>query len=181
MGRSERRQLGANLDGFGAWLPDWRHFFSWKGRIGRRTFFGGYVALCFVSGAVGMLVLGPLMFLDSTSFETMSAVGFILIGAGFIPLSALFAQRVHDLGWSALIPLVLFAILAAPIFTVMDFATGVFGYALARVAHSTGLDMTGLFPMVTIGNGLWTLFAIYVIVRKGQPGANRFGPPPALA
>jgi uncharacterized membrane protein YhaH (DUF805 family) len=128
-----------------------------------------------------MLVVGPLMFLDSTSFETINAVGFILIGAGFIPLSALFAQRVHDLGWSAFIPLVFFAVLAAPMFTVMDFGTGVFGYALARVAHSTGLDMAGLFPIVMIGNGLWMLFAIYVIVTKGQPAANRFGPPPALA
>ncbi len=107
-----------------------------------------------------MLVLGPLMFLDSTSFETINAVGFILIGAGLIPLSALFAQRVHDLGWSAFIPLVLFAVLAAPMFTVMDFATGVFGYALARVAHSAGLDMAGVFPIVMIGNGLWMLFAI---------------------
>lgn len=128
-----------------------------------------------------MLVLGPLMFLDSTSFETINAVAFVLIGAGCIPMSALFAQRVHDLGWSAFVPLVLFAVLATPMFTVMDFATGVFSYALARVAHSTGLDMAGLFPIAIIGNGLWMLFAIYVIVRKGQPGANRFDPPPALA
>jgi uncharacterized membrane protein YhaH (DUF805 family) len=170
-----------NLSGFGAWLPAWRQFFSWKGRIGRRTFFGGYVALSFVSGAVGMLVLGPLMLLSSTNFATISAIGFILIGAGFIPLSALFAQRVHDLGWSAFIPLVLFAILAAPMFTVMDFAFGVFGYALARVAYSAGLDVAGLFPIVMIGNGLWMLFAIFVIVRKGQAETNRFGPPPALA
>lgn len=127
-----------------------------------------------------MLVLGPLMFMDSTSFAAINAVGFILIGAGFVPLSALFAQRVHDLGWSAFIPLGLFAVLAAPMFTVIDFATGVFGYALARVAHSAGLDMAGLFPIVMIGNGLWMLFAIYVIVRKGQPEANRFGPPPAF-
>lgn len=169
------------MGGFGAWLPGWRHFFSWKGRIGRRTFFGGYIALCFLSAAVGMLALGPLMFLDSTSFETINAVSFILIGAGFIPLSALFAQRVHDLGWSALIPLVLFAILSAPMLTVMDFGTGVFGYALARVAHSTGLDMATLLPIGMIGNGLWMLFAIYVIVRKGQPTANRFGPPPTFA
>ena len=97
--------------------------------------------MCFVSGAVGMLVLGPLMLSSSTNFDTISAIGFILIGAGFIPLSALFAQRVHDLGWSAFIPLGLFAVLAAPMFTVMDFASGVFGYALARVAHSAGLDM----------------------------------------
>lgn len=69
----------------------------------------------------------------------------------------------------------------APMFTVMDFGAGVFGYALAPVAHSTGLDMAGLFPIVMIGNGLWMLFAIYVIVRKGQPLANSFGPPPALA
>lgn len=128
-----------------------------------------------------MLVLGPLMFLDSTSFATISAVGFILIGAGFIPLSALFAQRVHDLGSSAFIPLALFAVLAAPMFTAMDFATGVFGYAVARVAHWTGLEMADLFPIAMIGNGLWMLFAIYLIVRKGQPEANRFGPPPALA
>ncbi|MEZ6024198.1 MAG: DUF805 domain-containing protein [Hyphomonadaceae bacterium] len=166
---------------FGAWLPGWRHFFSWKGRIGRRTFFGGYVTLCFVSGAVRVLVLGPLMFMDWTSFETINAVGFVLIGAGFVPLSALFAQRVHDLGWSAFIPLVLFAMLAAPMFTVMDFATGVFGYALARVAHLAGLDVAGMFPIVMIGNGLWMLFVIYVIVRKGQPEANRFGPSPTLA
>ncbi|WP_228126710.1 DUF805 domain-containing protein [Candidatus Viadribacter manganicus] len=169
------------MNGFGAWLPGWRHFFSWKGRIGRRTFFGGYVALCFISGAVGMLVLGPLMLSSSTSFETINAIGFILIGAGFIPLSALFAQRVHDLGWSAFIPLVLFAILAAPMFALMDFGSGVFGYALARAAHSVGLDMAGLFPIVMIGNGLWMLFAIFVIARKGKAEANRFGPPPALA
>ena len=127
-----------------------------------------------------MLVLGPLMLSSSTNFDTISAIGFILIGAGFIPLSALFAQRVHDLGWSAFIPLGLFAVLAAPMFTVMDFASGVFGYALARVAHSAGLDMAGVFPIVMIGNGLWMLFAIYVIVRKGQAVANHFGPPPVL-
>lgn len=80
-----------------------------------------------------MLVLGPLMLSDSTDFETISATGVILIGAGFIPLSALFAQRAHDIGWSAFIPLVLFTILAAPMFTVMDHGSGVFGYALSRV------------------------------------------------
>ena len=128
-----------------------------------------------------MLVLGPLMLSDSTDFETISAVGFILIGAGFIPMSALFAQGVHDIGWSAFIPLVLFAILAAPMFTVMDFGSGLFGYALARVAHSAGLDMTDLFPIVMLGNGLWMLFAIFAIVSKGQAKTNRFGPPPAQA
>lgn len=178
---SSDANCGVNLSGFGAWLPGWRHFFSWKGRIGRRTFFGGYIALCFVSGALGMLGIGTLMLAGVTDFETINAMGFILIGAGFIPLSALFAQRAHDLGWSAFVPLGLFTILAAPMFTVLDFASGVFGYALARVAYSTGLAMEGLFPIAVIGNGLWMLFAISMIVRRGQAAPNRFGPPPALA
>jgi uncharacterized membrane protein YhaH (DUF805 family) len=170
-----------NLSGFGAWLPGWRHFFSWKGRIGRRTFFGGYIALCFLSGALGMLGIGLLTLMGMTDFETINSMGFVLIGVGFIPLSALFAQRAHDIGWSALILLGLFVVLAAPMFTVLDSGSGVFGYALARVAYSAGLDMAGLFPIVMIGNGLWMLFAIFLIVRKGQTEANRFGPPPALA
>lgn len=128
-----------------------------------------------------MLGIGTLSLVGTTNFETINAMGSILIGVAFIPMSALFAQRAHDIGWSALVPLGFFVVLAAPGFTVFDFATGTFGYALARVAHSAGLGMAELFPIAIVGNGLWILFAIVLIFRKGQAKTNGFGPPPALA
>lgn len=127
-----------------------------------------------------MVGLGLLSLAGNTDFEAWSVASFVLIGVGLIPLSALFAQRAHDIGLSAFVPLSLFLVLAAPMLTVMDYEPGVFGRALARAAYEAGLDAVTLYPFVIIGNGLWMAFAIFMIVKKGQPNANRFGLPPAL-
>jgi uncharacterized membrane protein YhaH (DUF805 family) len=168
----------ADVDGFGAWLPGWRHFFAWSGRIGRRPFFGGYIALSFMMGAIGMIGIGLLVAFDA-SFRATGILLFALLAGSGLPLSALIAQRAHDIGLTAFIPLALFLVLGAPMMAFVDFSFGVFGYGLARVAHAAGLDDEGLFPFVVIGNGLWMLFALFLFLKKGQPLSNRFGPPPA--
>ena len=99
-------------------------------------------------------------------------VGFILIAAEFIPLSALLTQRAHDIGWFALIPHGVLLVLGAPGFAlILDDWFGLFGHAF-----TANMEMRRLLMAVAIiCSTLWLLFVFSMMIRKGEPFPNRFG------
>lgn len=138
---------------------DWKdHFLAAKGRIGRRDFWIGAVALIVVGVIAGMIpVIGPLASL-----------------ALLLPWTCLMAKRLHDFGrsgWLVLVPavptalssgLALVAALAISNAATLGLAFGLGGVALT-VASVSAL----------IGLG----FLLWVGLTAGDPRPNRFGAP----
>lgn len=114
--------------------------------------------------------MGALMTQPQTGFDliqpAMIAVTLILL----VPLSALIAQRSHDIGMSAFVPLILLLVFSAPMMLVF-----LAGHPDALISLPPGIGVSDLFPFAMIGNGLWMLFALVLFIKPGQKRANRFG------
>lgn len=82
-------------------------FFSFEGRLNRKPYFFGNLALALISGAFGTIM-------DNSSSTLISILGFIIGIAAIIGSASLMVKRLHDLDkggiWVllALIPLVNF-------------------------------------------------------------------------
>src|SRR5258706_6545399 len=138
------------------WLPSWRRFLSWRGRLRRVPFFIGCLTVAVIAGAAGLafLALGP-----SNYFI------FFLVAEELILLSALLTQRAHDIGWSALIPHGVFLILGAPGFAlILDDSFGLFGHPF-----TANMEMRRLLMAVAIiCSSLWLIFVFSMMIRQGS-------------
>lgn len=137
-------------------------FLTSQGRIGPRDFWIGFLIL-FVSG----IVLGLIPFL-----------GLIASIALIYPQVCIFSKRLHDFGksgWLYLAPLILTVLLGVVMAVVGGASLAMLsgeddGAAIAGAALAIG----GLIVLLNFG------FLLWVGLSRGDPGENRYGPPPGM-
>jgi uncharacterized membrane protein YhaH (DUF805 family) len=119
-------------------------------------------------------------------FLILFAAGFVL---GFIPLInliapfamiypwvCLYAQRLHDAGRSGWLAAVPWLIQVVAIVAIVLFALD--------IGFSEGADPSGWYSVLLVGGGAfvaWLAFTLWVGLAPGDPGVNRYGPPPGKA
>ena len=150
---------------------DWRTLFlTYEGRIDQKDYWLGALIL-FVIGllASALHILAPLIWL-----------------ALIYPWICVIAKRLHDFGksgWLILLPIVI-ACLALTAGAVL----GVFG-AIAAFVTGSGWDHPGAwgvflgalgaaFSFFLVAGLAKLVFLIWVGLARGDPGPNRYGPPP---
>jgi len=145
---------------------DWKTLFlTADGRIGQRDFWIGF-AILFVAG----LVLGMIPVIGQI-------VGILLI----YPNVCLYSKRLHDFGKSGWLQLVPMAIMfVAMVLAIFSGGAGIMA-SMGGGSAATAGAMAG-FGMAAMVMGLAALiglaFLLWVGLSKGDPGDNRYGPPP---
>jgi uncharacterized membrane protein YhaH (DUF805 family) len=155
---------------------DWRYYLSWDGRISRRDYMAGQQVI----GLAGFFVaLVPLVISMSWTPPAMGGLVFalflVLVAVLSIPGSSLLVRRAHDLGWPAALSL---AALLVPLALVLAlFARfGAFG---REFAAAQWLELSTSTPLVLAVFAFASLLSFWLMFRKGQRGANRYGAAPA--
>ena len=151
---------------------DWQALFlSGEGRIGRRDFWIGALIL-FVAWAIAPI------------FHLLAPVIWVLL---LYPWVCVIAKRLHDFGRSGLLILIPFAVGAAAVTLGMVFgglaAMGAIWGMTSGAAEPNGWAVA--FGSLGIMAGFLALaglvkivFVLWVGLSPGDPGENRFGPPP---
>ncbi|MDP1632799.1 MAG: DUF805 domain-containing protein [Caulobacter sp.] len=148
---------------------DWKTlFFAPDGRIGRSTFWIGWLVLLGVNVVLGWIPL----------------FGWLLSLVTIYCYVCVSAKRLHDMGksgWLTLIPVVTAFIL--PVVGVFLFGGAALFAGLTRMseeaAAATVLSSLGGLILVVMASWLVALgFLIWQGVSNGDPGENRYGPPP---
>jgi uncharacterized membrane protein YhaH (DUF805 family) len=143
---------------------DWRALFlDPAGRIGQKDFWIGF----------------GILFLANMLFGWVPLIGQIVFFACLYAWVCVASKRLHDLGksgWLAALPVGIVA--AAMVLTIVTLTGGVLG----AMAHDGGFSIIAGAGLVGV---LWSLgslinfvFVIWLGVAPGQPGDNRYGPPP---
>jgi uncharacterized membrane protein YhaH (DUF805 family) len=148
---------------------DWKHLFlSMDGRIGRQSFWIGFVLILVASLILNMIpLLGPIL-------------GLALLW----PQVAIHAKRLHDMGrsaWLIVVPFVVsfVALIAAAMTGGASVIAALNSGSSAGIAQSAGgIGLTFLLLLVAFGVGI--AFLLWVGLSRGDDADNRFGPPPAL-
>lgn len=151
---------------------DWKTlFFSPDGRIGRSTFWIGWLVLLGVNVVLGWIPL----------------VGFLLSLATVYCFVCVASKRLHDFGRSGflqVIPMVLCTVLCIGAIVMVAGPAIMAGLAdaneeaiMAAVFAGIGGMMLAFLAAFLIGFG----FLLWVGLSIGNPGENRYGPPPTTA
>lgn len=147
---------------------DWNTLFlKADGRIGKRDFWIGFLIL-FVANLV---------------LSMIPVIGWIVSIALFYPMVCLYSKRLHDFGktgWLTLVPFGVFAL--AMVIAAMTGGMAMLGMGAAgseeaaATAAMAGLGMAGALMALAGLVGLG--FLLWVGLTNGDPGDNRYGPPP---
>lgn len=151
------------IGGTGVQSFDWRDLFlNPNGRIAQRDFWIGFAVLFVANLVLGWLPL----------------IGFLISLALFYAWVCVASKRLHDMGrsgWLVAIPVAL-AVLA------MLMATGAALGGMATAGFDGGIGMAagmGLAGLIGILAFLANIaLVIWLGITAGEPGDNRFGPPP---
>lgn len=135
---------------------DWKAWFSFRGRAGRREYWRVLLVLIGISFALSLFGMVPGGQLIAFPFSL----------AANIAQWALMARRLHDLGRSGWWQVPAMALGMAAVLQVV--ALGPTG-----VETNPGLSSAMLGAML-----LSLVFVVAIGVAKGDPGPNRWGPPP---
>ncbi len=154
---------------------DWRYYLSWDGRISRRDYMVGQQVI----GLVGFFAaLVPVVL--SMFWTPLATSGFIvllflaLVAALSIPGSSLLIRRAHDLGWPAVLSMT--ALLVPLVFVLALFARfGAFG---PDAAKAQWLNVATSTPLVLAVFAFAGFLSLWLMFKKGQPEANRYGAAP---
>lgn len=145
-----------------AYKAYWKRYFDFKGRTSRSNFWWAILAQFIVSIIVGFLA----RMLDTNAVSSLWSL------ITFIPGLSMNVRRLHDVdrsGWlilAAYVPIVL--LMVSTTLTTASFmmnaetATGGFGLA------------TMVFFVLTM---IAAIYFLILFVKKGEPGANRYGMP----
>lgn len=143
--------LAAGLDAF-------RRFDDFAGRSRRTELIGFYIVLMLVSFPITLILPFPAVSWALLLVEIVTA----------LPLVAVMARRLHDVGWSGWWLLTLLPIAVVNIWRQI---------AWLRFP----LEMPPNLPIaIEILMGLWGLAAFVLLLWHDDPEANRFGPNPRV-
>ena len=152
---------------------DWNQlFFSADGRIGRQSFWIGFLILLGAGVVLGWIPL----------------LGLIVSIALIYPWTCLYAKRFHDMGksgWLALLPVAVPAVFFT-IAVISGIGGIIAGAALDKVADDgavaapvlAGLGTALLFG--TLGMLVWLGATLWAGLTEGDPAPNLYGPPPPI-
>jgi len=159
--------------------------FSAKGRIGRKTFWITYGPMLVIS-----LVLNFLVRTD-TSNQMLGLLSLLVFLVLIYPMICIFSKRLHDMGRSGWLQLLLYgASIAFGIFV----ATRSFGTTMSAAISAQGdpeaareavraatADLMATDPVLKystyIGGAISLAWALWLGLTPGNPGENRYGPP----
>lgn len=151
---------------------DWgKLFFSADGRIGRQSFWIGFLILLGVGVVLGWIPI----------------LGAIVSLALIYPWVCLYSKRFHDMGksgWLAVLPVIVPGVLVVLAF--ISGLGGLFGGAAFSEASEgagagvffAGLGMAMLFGLAAFF--IWAGATLWAGLGESEPGANRYGEPPSL-
>lgn len=149
---------------------DWQYYLSWKGRISRRDYLVGQQVI----GLAGFFAaLVP--FVLSMFWSPITTSGFIfalfsvLFAVFLIPGSSLLIRRGHDLGWPASLS---FSALLLP----LAFVFALFPRFGRDAAKAQWLEVATSTPVIIVVFAFAGFCSLWLIVKKGQPEANQYGP-----
>lgn len=146
---------------------DWKTlFFSPEGRIGRQSFWIGWLCLAGVAAVAHRLPL----------------IGWMVSLAAVYCSICIHAKRLHDMGqtgWWQLLPLVLgpLLVMGSVISIGVTAALTTLSQGEPDLAAVTALG--GLFIATFIAVAVWLAFTLWVGCSTGQVGDNKYGPEPA--
>lgn len=149
---------------------DWKSlFFSFEGRIGRQAFWIAWLALLGVNVVLGWIPL----------------IGWLLGLLSIYCSVCIHATRLHDMGrtaWLQLIPVVVWIV------AIILIVAGAGGSAIVAALADGREEAVAAAALGGLGIGLLAVivafltqlaFLLWIGLTPGQPGPNRFGPPPA--
>lgn len=147
---------------------DWKTLFlTADGRIGKRDFWIGF-AIVFGAGIVAGMI---------------PVLGQIISIALIYPTVCVFSKRLHDFGktgWLYMAPVAITIVLVLVIGLTGGMAMISAGMA-GNEAAAAGSAMAGMgmiLAMALLMLVVWVGFALWVGLANGDPGDNRYGPPP---
>ena len=147
---------------------DWQTLFlKADGRIGKRDFWIGFAILFAVGFVAGLIPI----------------IGQIIALVLIYPWVCVYAKRLHDMGKTAWLILVPFGVgIVAMVVGLMSGGMAMMGMgaagtdAAAANAAMAGLGMFGL--LMALAGLVGLAFLLWVGLSNGDPGENRYGPPP---
>jgi uncharacterized membrane protein YhaH (DUF805 family) len=155
---------------------DWRYYLSWEGRISRRDYMVGQqvIGLAGFSIAIVPFVLS-MFWTPVVTSGFLFGLFLVLVAVLSIPGSSLLVRRAHDLGWPAALSLA--AVLLPLAFVLALLARfGAFGGAAAQAQWLAFATST---PLVLAVFAFAGFLSFWLMFKKGQSEANRYGPAPA--
>jgi uncharacterized membrane protein YhaH (DUF805 family) len=147
-------------------------FLSANGRIGRGEFWIGFVILLVANFIISAL---------SHAVPFIGILGLVLLYCSI----CVYSKRLHDMGhsgWLQVIPMLVFlvGIVIAIAMGGMAMLSGMAGGANGGGNPSAAMGALGIAGIVFMIGGLVALgFLLWVGLSNGQPGDNKYGPPPA--
>lgn len=146
--------------------------FRWTGRIDRRTFYG-LTLLSFVPGVVlsAAAVLPIAMFAALLSFGSVGDVvrtiyPLVAPAFGIMLMSALIAQRSHDIGRR---PTIFYGLLVVSL---------IVGWVVERLVLRADPTPGWIYVLLLLAVIPGPIAFFVLVFQPGQSGPNRFGPPP---
>ena len=159
--------------------------FSANGRIGRKTYWMTYGPILVVSIALSLWAR------NDVSNRGLSILGLVVSLLLLYPMICIFSKRLHDMGRSGWLQLLLYGVSVA--FSIFV-ASRTFGPTMAAAASAQGdpaaaqdavqaalANLMAADPVLKyapyIGTGITLLWALWLGLTPGNPGDNRYGPP----
>jgi uncharacterized membrane protein YhaH (DUF805 family) len=155
---------------------DWHYYLSWDGRISRRDYMIGQQVIGLAGFFVALVPFVISMFWTPLAVGGLMFALFLVLAAVLsIPGSSLLVRRAHDFGWPAAVSL---AALLVPLALVLAlFAKfGAFG---REVANAQWLELATSTPLVLAVFAFTSFLSFWLMFKKGQLEANRYGAAPA--
>ena len=153
-------------------VPVLEKYADFSGRASRPEFWWYVLALVVAFSVVG--ILDSILGLSHMIFYTWGPLTLLLRLATIVPSLAVSTRRLHDTnrsGWWVLLPLIPECLMMVMVATTMG-AVAAGGGIGAAVG---GAMLTGLIGLIALAGAI---ILIVFCALPGQPGDNRYGPPP---
>ena len=153
---------------------DWRTLYlSADGRIGQKDFW------------IAVLILFVAWVVSTVLMHIFSPIAWLLL---LYPWICVFSKRLHDFGksgWMILIPFIVGCVagLMALVFGGVAAISAIFGAAQGEMGSGSWALLAGALgtavAFLAVAGLVKLIFILWVGLSRGDPGANRYGPPPA--
>jgi uncharacterized membrane protein YhaH (DUF805 family) len=154
---------------------DWRCYLSWDGRISRRDYMVGQQVIGLVGFFAALVPFAlSMIWTPLATSGLLFVLLLVLVAALSIPCSSLLVRRAHDLGWPAVLSMT--ALLVPLVLALALF--GRFGAFGSDAAEAQWLDIATSTPLVLAVLAFASILSFWLMFKKGQPEANRYGAAP---